>query len=648
MQLSSPQLSCGVLDIGGDGNGFSWRLIEDLDIPDLAHGGLCGACQVEGDVVLATQSTPPYLVLYDPVAGRIKAKRDVSPCSDLHSVVYHQGALYVASTGTNEVYRITLGDDGFGEPRVFWRYPGVEYDRDLVHLNGLTGCDQGLIACCFGPQQSDGSWGNNGAVFQVEPFEVIRDGLSEPHSPLCAGGRLFFAESKRHRVHVLNRDKDGAWHEKPSIDVGGYARGLASQDGRLWVGLSASRAISRSKATLNQKINSVVGAAIACIDLVSHTVTDRRKLSGLGEEIYDLLILDEVGPIGRLLDALTERIMSMQTALNTLRVESAAAKMLGVENNEAVKRGRMAILQENLARERVHGNAAIEELLEQRLRTEKLEQSLHSERACVDKLVQQLRTVEGSRLWRFAQLLRRFAGSPLQVFDLDRPKTLVEAPAERSMSVIFHEIYAHNVWGSEVSRSGTGSDLQQTAVIREALPKILKEFSAQTMLDIPCGDYHWMKMIELDVDYIGADVVTDIIAANSALYSDDRRRFQTVDIANDDLPRVDVVFCRDLLVHFSYADALRAIANLKRSGSTYLLTTTFTNRTSNVNIETGQWRALNLELPPFDFPRPVRLINENCTEWGTDWADKSLGLWRLADLLGAVDDPDRSPFARGS
>ena len=237
---------------------------------------------------------------------------------------------------------------------------------------------------------------------------------------------------------------------------------------------------------------------------------------------------------------------------------------------------------------------------------------------------------------RAAQWLRRVAGRRPDLPDSNDPQVPADAPAEssaaRPMAEIFRAIYVDNLWGSEDSRSGTGSDLQQTAMIRETLPTLLRELGAKSMLDVPCGDFHWMRTLDLGIDYIGADVVADLIAENAAQYANDRRRFQVIDIANDALPRVDLVFCRDLLVHFSFADALSAIANLKRSGSTWLLTTTFTNRADNVDIETGQWRAINLQLPPYNFPPPQRMINENCTEFGTDWADKSLGLWWLVDL----------------
>ena len=55
----------------------------------------------------------------------------------------------------------------------------------------------------------------------------------------------------------------------------------------------------------------------------------------------------------------------------------------------------------------------------------------------------------------------------------------------------------------------------------------------------------------------------------------------------------------------------------------------------------GKWRTLNFNLPPFDFPEPMLVINEKCTEADGAFKDKSLGVWRLADLpLHLPPDPD--------
>ncbi|MGH8643027.1 MAG: class I SAM-dependent methyltransferase [Gammaproteobacteria bacterium] len=204
------------------------------------------------------------------------------------------------------------------------------------------------------------------------------------------------------------------------------------------------------------------------------------------------------------------------------------------------------------------------------------------------------------------------------------------------MREIFSEIYRGNYWASPDSRSGTGSDLVQTDEIRRRLPMLLDDIGARTMLDIPCGDFHWMKEVELDVDYMGADVVGEMIQRNQDLYGNDRRRFVTLDLSKDDLPKVDLIFCRDALVHFSFEDIFAALKILKRSGSTYLLTTTFTASNHNIDVRTGQWRPLNLQKPPFNLSDPIEIINERCTEGDGSWGDKSLGLWKACDLGTAV------------
>lgn len=106
-----------------------------------------------------------------------------------------------------------------------------------------------------------------------------------------------------------------------------------------------------------------------------------------------------------------------------------------------------------------------------------------------------------------------------------------------------------------------------------------------------------------------------------------------MDIINDELPKADIIICRDCLVHFPTEGIFKAIGNFKKSGSTYLLTTTFTaDRKNNIHAKFGDWNPFNLEGPPFNFPKPITIINENCTEANCLYTDKSLGLWKLSDL----------------
>jgi hypothetical protein len=200
------------------------------------------------------------------------------------------------------------------------------------------------------------------------------------------------------------------------------------------------------------------------------------------------------------------------------------------------------------------------------------------------------------------------------------------------MPQIFGEIFKRNIWRGDESRSGQGSDMIQTEIIRRTLPELVCQFGVKTMLDVPCGDFNWMKTVDLDLNYIGGDIVPDLVDDNSRRYQSRTRCFRILDACSDELPSVDLVLCRDMLVHLSFADAMRALTNMRRSGSKYLLTTTFTERRSNNDVQTGQWRPLNLGLPPFNFPAPLMIIKEGCTEWNGAWADKCLGLWLLTDI----------------
>lgn len=197
---------------------------------------------------------------------------------------------------------------------------------------------------------------------------------------------------------------------------------------------------------------------------------------------------------------------------------------------------------------------------------------------------------------------------------------------------VFSKIYTENHWKSKKSISGTGSDLEQTREVRTILEQIVAEYSITSILDIPCGDFNWIRLVKFPIglQYFGADIVDELVEANIKKHEMPGRVFQYADITSSRLPNVDLVFCRDCLVHLSYEAIGQAIANLKRSGSKYLLTTTFPNYT-NRDIVSGNWRPINLAAKPFTFPQPIHIFNEQCTE-DERYADKSLALWRIQEL----------------
>lgn len=196
----------------------------------------------------------------------------------------------------------------------------------------------------------------------------------------------------------------------------------------------------------------------------------------------------------------------------------------------------------------------------------------------------------------------------------------------------FTEIFKKNLFLGQESVSGQGSDMKQTQVIRVEIPKILEKLNSKVFIDASCGDFFWMQHMDLKgFNYFGLDIVSDLIKKNKKLYSSSKIKFICKDIISDKLPDGDVILIRDCWVHLSNKDIFLCINNLQRNNIQYLLTTSFTQRCSNKDLD-GIWRPLNLELPPFNFPKPIEIINEGCTENDGTFSDKSLLLWKICQL----------------
>jgi hypothetical protein len=136
-------------------------------------------------------------------------------------------------------------------------------------------------------------------------------------------------------------------------------------------------------------------------------------------------------------------------------------------------------------------------------------------------------------------------------------------------------------------------------------------------------------VVKEGIRYIGADIVQDVVAHNRAAFPD--LQFELLDITRSNLPKVDLVFVRDCLGHLSDANVLQAIENIRRSGSRYLLATSFTKYQHNPDIDDGGWRCINLMIPPFNL-KPQYLINEDCRQGYPHYNDKCMILFDLENL----------------
>ena len=203
---------------------------------------------------------------------------------------------------------------------------------------------------------------------------------------------------------------------------------------------------------------------------------------------------------------------------------------------------------------------------------------------------------------------------------------------------VFTEIYHRNQWGSPESVSASGSEMTRTRHLRTELPHLLREFNIRSVLDIPCGDFNWMKEVvaNTSVTYVGGDIVKPLIQQLSDTHSSHNVKFIHLDITKSQLPQADLMICRDCLIHLSYADTRAMLTNFLSSGIPYLLTTTHVNAGTfqNHDIATGDFRLIDLYSAPYNFPRdPLAVIDD----WVPPDPERTICLWTRDQVSVALN-----------
>jgi hypothetical protein len=212
------------------------------------------------------------------------------------------------------------------------------------------------------------------------------------------------------------------------------------------------------------------------------------------------------------------------------------------------------------------------------------------------------------------------------------------AASNASNSEKFSLIYQKGLWlkvaphlNPDKSLSGHGSTLSSTSVFRRNLEQFLRENTVQSFFDAPCGDFNWMKEVRLpdDCDYLGGDIVSSLIANLQKDFKEGpRRQFIYFDLTADTFPSVDVWLCKDCLHHLSNSDIILGLDNFRRSQVKIALISNHVGLRRNIDINTGQFRFVDLTLAPFNLPPPrQKLLDAPVTG-----EPRYVGVWRREDL----------------
>ncbi len=201
-----------------------------------------------------------------------------------------------------------------------------------------------------------------------------------------------------------------------------------------------------------------------------------------------------------------------------------------------------------------------------------------------------------------------------------RAKRLITSEQARRRQ-IFQKVYKHNLWGSDGNSkyfSGVGSRGEAADIYVERMAELLKRHVAElgrpiTIIDLGCGDFQVGRALVTklpDLNYVGCDIVPELIAHNAKVYATAHVSFRRLDIVADPLPGGDVYLVRQVLQHLSNTEIM---SFLQRVSCKYLYVTEGhpVDRIGSVNPDkvtgpdvrfdwrTGRGRGVELDKPPY-------------------------------------------------
>ena len=192
-----------------------------------------------------------------------------------------------------------------------------------------------------------------------------------------------------------------------------------------------------------------------------------------------------------------------------------------------------------------------------------------------------------------------------------------------TVEAAFADIYARNRWNGVESRSGPGSGTASTLHVIPELLALTGRLGIQSVLDLGCGDSFWLPDLP---GYVGLDVAPEAVARARARHPD--RTYALADARYVPFRSFDLVLSRDAMQHLPLADVVAILANVRASGSRWLLASTY-HGGENRDVPPGGFHAVDLTAW---LGEPAESIFDG---WG--WTDpdevrdarKHLGLWAI-------------------
>ena len=153
---------------------------------------------------------------------------------------------------------------------------------------------------------------------------------------------------------------------------------------------------------------------------------------------------------------------------------------------------------------------------------------------------------------------------------------------------------------------GEGSFLEACQPLVDCLPEWFKTHGIKSIVDVGCGDFHWMRRVNFDgLQYDGFDVVKKFVDELQKTHARPNVRFHHEDAMTASLPKADLYICKDVLNHYPVEQALLLFRRM-RNQARYFAALTFPDCPhESGRIALGGWWFIDLTKFPFNLGQPI-------------------------------------------
>lgn len=180
------------------------------------------------------------------------------------------------------------------------------------------------------------------------------------------------------------------------------------------------------------------------------------------------------------------------------------------------------------------------------------------------------------------------------------------------------QIYNQKLWGGKAFDFYSGEGSHRTEIVQPYIDIVISFLSSHnnllTVCDLGCGDFNIGKhLTKFTSRYIAIDIVENLIDRNKSKFKENNLEFHCLDIAKEELPKVDCIILRQVLQHLSNSEIQRIIKKL--TSFKYLILTEHIPAgkfTPNKDIITGQGTRLkqNSGVDLLEAPFNLEVIKE--------------------------------------